>query len=120
MVLYAARSTKGILRLSWADRALVTIPDDLKEILVGILLGDGFSVKVVKFALFSFLLSPLIWVIISMGHNTVINLESCYTLGVIPILSYSAPLAPKALIIAENKGKLGIYVWENKINGKSM
>lgn len=41
LVLYAARSTKGILRLSSADRALVTMPDDIKEVLVGILLGDA-------------------------------------------------------------------------------
>jgi hypothetical protein len=41
LVLYAARSTKGILRLSSADRALVTMPDDVKEVLVGILLGDA-------------------------------------------------------------------------------
>lgn len=45
LVLYAARSTKGILRLSSADRALVSIPEDLKEVLVGILLGDAHIVR---------------------------------------------------------------------------
>jgi hypothetical protein len=56
LVLYAARSTKGILRLSSTDRALVTIPDDLKEVLVGILLGDSFKVRVGVFiALYFFI-----------------------------------------------------------------
>lgn len=41
LVLYATRSTKGIVRLSSAERALVTLPDEIKEILVGILLGDA-------------------------------------------------------------------------------
>jgi LAGLIDADG DNA endonuclease family len=44
-VLYAARSTKGIKRLSSTERALVTIPNDVKEILVGILLGDAHIVR---------------------------------------------------------------------------
>lgn len=39
------RSTKGILRLSSADRALVSIPEGLKEVLVGILLGDAHIVR---------------------------------------------------------------------------
>lgn len=44
-VLFAARSTKGIKRLSSAERVLITIPDNIKEILVGILLGDAHIVK---------------------------------------------------------------------------
>lgn len=40
-MLYAVRSTKGITRLSSAERALITIPNDLKDVLVGILLGDA-------------------------------------------------------------------------------
>ena len=43
--MFAARSTKGIKRLSSIDRALITIPDNVKEILVGILLGDAHIVK---------------------------------------------------------------------------
>jgi hypothetical protein len=43
--LYAARSTKGIKRLSSVERDLVTIPNDVKDILVGILLGDAHIVK---------------------------------------------------------------------------
>ena len=37
--------TKGIPRLSSADRAMVTIPDDIKDVLVGILLGDAHIVR---------------------------------------------------------------------------
>lgn len=45
LILYVVRSTKGILRLSSAERALVTLPDDLEEVLVGILLGDAHIVR---------------------------------------------------------------------------
>jgi len=40
-VLFAARSTKGITRLSPTERASKNIPDEVKEILIGILLGDA-------------------------------------------------------------------------------
>lgn len=44
IVLFAAnanaRSTKGII-LSSVERALITLPDEVKDILVGILLGDA-------------------------------------------------------------------------------
>ena len=41
LVLFATRSTKGIKRLSSAERAGISISDDVKEVLVGILLGDA-------------------------------------------------------------------------------
>lgn len=41
--MFATRYTKGIKRLS--SRALITIPDYVKEILVGILLNDTLIVK---------------------------------------------------------------------------
>lgn len=40
-----AHSTKGIKRLSKVERALITMPDEVKEILVGILLGDAHIVR---------------------------------------------------------------------------
>ncbi len=43
--MFAARFTKGIKRLSFVERALITILDNVKEILVGILLSDGHIVK---------------------------------------------------------------------------
>lgn len=44
-VLFAARSTKGIIRLSPSERAAIQLPDETKEILVGILLGDAHIVR---------------------------------------------------------------------------
>lgn len=41
LILYSARSTKGILRLSSAERSAISLPDEVKEVLVGILLGDA-------------------------------------------------------------------------------
>jgi len=43
--LFATRYTKGIKRLSFIERALITIPHYVKEILVGILLSDTHIVK---------------------------------------------------------------------------
>nr|QJQ35385.1 LAGLIDADG endonuclease [Fusarium pseudonygamai] len=44
-VLFAARSTKGIIRLSPSERAAVKLPDESKEVLIGILLGDAHIVR---------------------------------------------------------------------------
>ena len=41
LILFAARSTEGIKRLSKSERASINIPDEVKEILIGILLGDA-------------------------------------------------------------------------------
>lgn len=41
LILFAAGSTKGVERLSKSERASINIPDDIKEILIGILLGDA-------------------------------------------------------------------------------
>jgi len=45
LILYVARSTKGIKRLSRSQRAFIFIPNDIKETLIGILLGDGHIVR---------------------------------------------------------------------------
>lgn len=55
-VLHDYRSTKGIKRLSSSERALIKLPDDVKEVLIGILLGDGFVVRVVMLIALYFLL----------------------------------------------------------------
>ena len=41
----ATRSRKGIVRLSSAERALITIPNDINDILVGLSLGDAHIVR---------------------------------------------------------------------------
>ena len=44
-VINTIRSTKGITRLSAAERKLIVMPDDIKDVLIGILLGDAHIVK---------------------------------------------------------------------------
>lgn len=44
-VINTTRSTKGIIRLSAAERKLILMPDDIKDVLIGILLGDAHIVK---------------------------------------------------------------------------
>ena len=110
-MLFSTRSRKGITRLSLIERASITIPDEIKDILVGILLGDALVRKVVKFVLISYLFSLFLsYITISLEENTM--------LASIPILSYSDPKGQKSAILAEIRGKSGIYVWKNQTNGK--
>lgn len=44
-VFYIASSSKGIKKLSAAERAKITIPEETKEVLVGTLLGDAHIVR---------------------------------------------------------------------------
>jgi hypothetical protein len=44
-VFFATRSTKGITRLSLSERSGIKLPDEVKEILIGILLGDAHIVR---------------------------------------------------------------------------
>ena len=44
-VLQVARSTKGIPRLSLSERALIKLTNEVKERLIGILLGDAHIVR---------------------------------------------------------------------------
>ena len=39
--MFATRSTQGIIRLSSAERASIIIPEETKDVLIGILLGDA-------------------------------------------------------------------------------
>ena len=98
-------STKGIPRLSSADRALVTIPDDIRDILVGILLGDG-KVRQVVFIVLLFLLD----INISVQDNLELTLMSIPFAGLTPVFTYSNPKLEKSLILANNKGKSGVYL----------
>nr|QJT58523.1 GIY-YIG endonuclease [Fusarium asiaticum]QJT58799.1 GIY-YIG endonuclease [Fusarium asiaticum]QJT58909.1 GIY-YIG endonuclease [Fusarium asiaticum]QJT59514.1 GIY-YIG endonuclease [Fusarium asiaticum]QJT60398.1 GIY-YIG endonuclease [Fusarium asiaticum] len=108
-VLFAARSTKGIIRLSPSERAAVKLPDESKEVLIGILLGDG-QVNSFDNAL----------------SIVVKRLKLYYDLSILFIYLYFAnfkvvyinPSIEKAKILKENKGKSGIYLWTNQINGK--
>lgn len=44
-VLFAARSIKEITRLFPIERAAIKLPDEVKEVLIGILLGDAHIVR---------------------------------------------------------------------------
>src|SRR5215470_13444097 len=44
-ILYVARLTKGIKRLSLNERTTFLIPNEIQEVLIGILLGDGDIVR---------------------------------------------------------------------------
>lgn len=98
--------------MSSSERALIKLPVEVKEILVGILLGDAFVVRVVIFIALYFLLY--------INWNIEENLE--LTLMSIPLLTpvfvYSDLKTEKALILTDNKGKSGVYMWTNMVNGK--
>ena len=111
-------STKGVPRLSSADRALIIMPDEIKEILVGILLGDALVRKIVKivygFSIFLVFFTSYFLDLYFYSYSTV---DLHYSL-VLPVLIYSNPKSDKSKILSENKGKPGIYLWKNKKNGK--
>lgn len=44
-VIKTIRTTKGIIRLSAAERKLILMPNDIKDVLIGILLGDAHIMK---------------------------------------------------------------------------
>ena len=91
----AARSTKGIVRLSSAQRSLITMSDEIRDLLVGILLGDSWVCKIVNLIIylaFYYLLNISI-------NNTALTLYPCSTLSLIPILIYSEPKLDKASIL---------------------
>jgi hypothetical protein len=99
-------STKGIPRLSPNERALITIPDNVKDILVGILLGDApRGVVVIIRLLFLSVVYYLFYIEIFL-LNTDLLLYSMYSLPLI----YMDPKLEKNSILTDNKGKYGIYM----------
>ena len=105
-MLFSARSTKGITRLSLKERTSITIPENIKDILVGLLLGDALF-RIIGFsALFFFL-----YLNINLNiDNIALALNTSFTSTLIPVLIYSNPKLDKASILTENKGKSGIYL----------
>lgn len=101
-MLFAVRSTKGITRLSSAERATIKIPDEVKEVLIGILLGDahicGIVVKKLVFFVHYYF---FIWFLIF--YKIYVNFASLKVV-------YLNPKVKKATILKENKGKSGIYL----------
>lgn len=56
---------------------------------------------------------------ISLALNPFPILALIPVLGLTPILAYSDPESEKATILTQNRGKSGIYMWKNKVNGKT-
>ena len=94
-------SAKGIPRLSSANRAVVTISDDIKDVLVGILLGDGLLRLILLIELLF-----LFFINISIQEN-MYDFFLCSS--IIPVLQYKFAELEKKQIIKENRGKSGIY-----------
>lgn len=102
LILLAVRSTKGIERLSSSERAKIELPDEVKDILVGILLGALFCFTVVR------ILALYLYFVFSLNlymFRFAVNFKSLDVAVV-----YNNPKAEKALILKENKGKSGIYL----------
>lgn len=102
------RSTKGIKRLSASERALITLPDEVKDILVGILLGNTLKHVVIALLVLSYL-----------SFSIQENSAELTLMSITPVFVYSNLIEEKSLMYKENKGKSGIYRWTNKINGKT-
>jgi len=116
-LILANRSTKGVSRLSSSERANITLPDEIKEILIGIMLGDALVHIVRVLSLFIFFSFFFLLDNIMIEYNIALNLYY-FTFTLIPILIYTDPKEDKASILTKNKGKSGIYLWKNKVNGK--
>lgn len=98
--------------MSSSERALIKFPGDVKEVLIGILLGDGFVVRVVMLTAFCFILS----INCNIEENLELTLMSAPLFT--PVLIYSDLKSEKSSILRDNKGKSGIYMWTNQVNGK--
>ena len=108
-MLFAVCSIKGVTRLSCSLRAIVILPDEVKQVLIGILLGDAHLGGIVVRRLVLFVYYYYICFIYF--YKIYINFANLKVI-------YRNPKTEKATILKENKGKSGIYLWTNKINGK--
>ncbi len=96
LVVQTVRSTKGIKRLSFSERALIKLPDEVKEVLVGILLGDAqvnsfdnaLGIGVTRLKLYCDL--SILFIYLYFANLKVV---------------YINPNVEKAKILKENKGK---------------
>lgn len=97
--------------MSSSERALISLPDEVKEVLVGILLGEAaFIMRVVVY------LDLLLDINFNIPENLELTLMSTPLLT--PVFVYSDLKSEKTSILTDNKGKPGIYMWTNKVNGK--
>ena len=96
------------------------MPDENKDIIVGILLGDALYRKIVYglicCSIFLVFFTSYFLDLYSYSYST---LDLYYSI-VLPLLIYSNPKSDKSKILSENKGKPGIYLWKNKKMVKCM
>jgi len=126
-----ASSTKGIKKLSSGGRAKLVLPEEVKEMLIGILLGEDYfciSGKILEFkSLFClrkilklyFRVIFLCLELCDLSDFTTMGYykDGCYLITS-SVLFYSNAELHKTSILAENKGKSGIYLGTNKVKGK--
>lgn len=109
------RSTKGVNRLSSSERKQILMPNNIKDVLIGILLADTLRCIVL-----SMLLLYLFQINICFQENIFLfnnpNLISLSCLS--PVFVYNELKFEKPSGLTENKGKSGVYLWTNKVNGK--
>jgi group I intron endonuclease len=53
------------------------------------------------------------------NNNNIMKNNVMFNSNVVPVVSYANPETDKSAIYKENKGKCGVYRWNNKITGKS-
>lgn len=113
----AARSTKGIPRLSSGERALIKIPGEVKDILIVILFKIFKLLYVVILGVvLCFLLYIFYFNILENIGDLTTSFMSTPLLN--PLLVYNDLKSDKKSILSDNKGKAGIYMWTNLVNGK--
>jgi hypothetical protein len=109
----------------------LVLPEEVKEMLIGILLGEDYfciSGKILEFkSLFClrkilklyFRVIFLCLELCDLSDFTTMGYykDGCYLITS-SVLFYSNAELHKTSILAENKGKSGIYLWTNKVNGK--
>lgn len=91
------------------------MPEELRDLLVGLLLGDALVRIVVVFIM----LLLFKYINISNQESLELILASVPLTGLKPLFVYSDLKSEKTSILLENKGKSGIYMWINKVNGKT-
>lgn len=91
------------------------MPDNIKDVLIGILLGDTLRCIVLfMLLLYLFQINICFQENIFLFNNPNLIFLSCLS----PIFIYNELNLEKPSVLTENKGKSGVYFWTNKVNGK--
>lgn len=91
--------------MSAAERKLIFMPEEIKDVLIGIVLGDAHILRVVRFIAVC-LLFDLNSNLLPAGEISELTLSAPL---LTPVLVYYEPKAEKASVLTDNKGKSGVY-----------